>query len=219
MKQKKPSRNSRGIGACLLGLVLMACGTEPALPHLGPHDVFRDENGKADTVYYTVPKYVFTNQDGREVSHRDYAGKIHVVDFFFTSCPSICPIMSSQMARLQEMLRAEELLGDVQLLSHTVDPLRDTLPALQAYAAMMNADLRHWNFVRGTPEATYRHAEQGYLMTAFPSDTAAGGFFHTDQFALLDGERHIRGYYDGTSTSSVDQLFEDIQRLLREKQH
>jgi len=196
-------------------VLLAACNTRPPLPHLGPHDVFRDDHGAADTVYYTIPKFAFTNQEGQEVTHHDYDGHVYVADFFFSNCPSICPIMSSQMARLQENLRSAELLGRVKLLSHTVDPVRDTLEALAAYADRIGADLDHWHFVTGAPELLYKQAEHGYLMTAFPSDTAAGGFFHTDQFALIDREGHIRGYYDGTSTASVDALFEDIQHLLK----
>ena len=132
-----------------LVILLAACSTRPPLPYLGPHDVFRDDNGAADTVYYTIPKFAFTNQDGREVTHRDYNGHVYVTDFFFSNCPSICPIMSSQMARLQENLRGAGLLGQVKLLSHTVDPKRDTLEALAAYADQIGADLDHWNFVTG----------------------------------------------------------------------
>lgn len=212
--RRKLLRNS--LWLTVLAVAMIACTTEPPLPYVGPHDVFRDAEGNADTVFYTVPKFVFTNQDGKEVTHHDYEGKVYVTDFFFTTCPSICPIMSSQMARLQGLLKQEGMWGDVMLLSHTVDPEQDTLPALKAFAEDLGADFTYWNFVRGSADATYKHAEQGYFMTAFPSDTAAGGFFHTDQFALIDRDRHIRGYYDGTSTPEVDRLFRDIKRLLKE---
>lgn len=190
------------------------------LPYYGEHDVeFKKGAGGAltpDTAYYTVSKFVFTNQDGKEISHRDYEGKIYVTDFFFTTCPSICPAMSAQLARLQLMLEKENLLGKVKLLSHTVDPLNDTPAVLKKYAANLDADSANWNFVTGTPEEIYAQAKFGYFLTAMPSDTAAGGFFHSDQVALVDRNSHIRGYYDGTSTREIDSLFTDIKKLLNE---
>ena len=212
-KHKKLRATSLLVLVATLGLV--ACGG-PSLPFLGPHDVMRDENGVADTVYYTIPKFAFTNQDGNEVTHHDYEGHVYVADFFFTTCPSICPMLSSQLARVQSEVHTAGLSEEVRFLSHTVDPLNDTPELLGAYAERLGADLSNWHFVTGDPEAIYKQAEQGYLLTAFPSDTAAGGFFHTDQFALIDRTGHIRGYYDGTSTPAVNTLLEDLKRLVKE---
>lgn len=189
-------------------------------PYYGPHDVIQVEENvvsRLDTTYYTVPKFSFTNHKGTEVSHKNYEGHIFVADFFFSNCPSICPILSSQLARVQDKLIQDSLLGTVMLISHTVDPRRDTLEALDAYAERLGAQLPYWNFVTGDPGDLYYQAEQGYLVTAFESDTAAGGFFHTDQFALIDDKMRIRGYYDGTSTSEVDSMYTDIKRLLQSK--
>lgn len=188
-----------------------------ALPYYGDHDVMLVEDGEGawitDTVYFTVPFFAFTNQDNREISADDYSGHLYVTDFFFTTCPTICPMMSAQMSRLQDLLKQKALLGDVKLLSHTVDPTHDTPEVLKAYGERMNADFEHWNFVTGSEADLYDQAKYGYFLTALPSDTAAGGFFHSDTFVLIDREGHIRGYYDGTSTSEVDQLFNDIQIL------
>lgn len=191
------------------------------LPYIGMHDVELNqmENGelKADTVYYTVPKFSFINQDSIEVSHRNYLGKIAVVDFFFSHCPSICPMLSAQMVRTQEMVKKKGLSNDVMFLSHTVDPERDSPARLKEYAGLIGADLSNWHFVTGKAEDIYYQAEVGYMLSAFPSDSADGGFFHTDKIVLLDKQMHIRGLYDGTSTKSVDKLIEDIQVLNKEK--
>jgi protein SCO1/2 len=191
------------------------------LPFIGMHDVELNqmENGelKADTVYYTVPKFSFMNQDSIEVSHRNYLGKIAVVDFFFSHCPSICPMLSAQMVRTQEMVKKKGLNNDVMFLSHTVDPERDSPTRLKEYAGLIGADLSNWHFVTGKAEDIYYQAEVGYMLSAFPSDSADGGFFHTDKIVLLDKQMHIRGLYDGTSTKSVDKLIEDIQVLNKEK--
>lgn len=174
------------------------------------------EKGKKD---FTVPKFALLNQDSLETSHKDYEGSIYVTDFFFTTCPSICPIMSSQMSRLQDLLKAEEIWGEVKLLSHTVNPENDRPHVLKAYSKKIGADLSNWNFVTGDQETLYDQAKTGYFMTALVSDTAAGGFFHSDNFVLIDQNKHIRGYYDGTSTKSVDQLLEDIKLLVKAKNH
>lgn len=208
-------------------LLLAACDLNPPgqgetehkdLPYFGNHDISLTpsdaESYTTDTSYYTVPAFAFTNQFGMEVSDLDYEGKIYVTDYFFTTCPSICPVMSSQLSRLQDKLKKSSLLGEVKLLSHTVDPAHDTPEVLREYANNLGADSAHWNFVTGNQEDLYDQARHGYFLTALPSDTAAGGFFHSDTFVLIDRNRHIRGYYDGTSTQSVDALFEDIKLLV-----
>lgn len=211
--------------ALISQVVISACGEKASsnaqplesLPYFGNHDlVFAEsEDGSlvADTSYYTVPYFAFTNQFGTETTSDDLADRIYVTDYFFTTCPTICPVMSSQMSRLQTLLDQENLLGKVKLLSHTVDPEHDTPEVLKAYGELLNADFEHWTFLTGDQEDLYYHAKHGYFLTALPSDTAAGGFFHSDTFVLIDRQGHIRGYYDGTSTESVDELFNDIVRL------
>jgi protein SCO1/2 len=191
---------------------------ERVLPYYGEHDIQLTHSGAAgessvDTIYYTIPKFSFVNQNGRIVSNRDYAGKIFVADFFFTHCESICPMITAKMVNLQHRLDSAGLLGQVMLLSHTVDPERDTPDTLKQYAALVGADTATWNFVTGNADDIYWQAQQGYIVTAFPDAQAQGGFFHTDKVVLVDPEMHIRGYYDGTSTQSMKTLFEDIQTL------
>ena len=177
------------------------------LPYFGEGGL-TDETGR-----YTVPKFAFINQDSVETSHLNYQGHIYVTDFFFTKCPSICPIMTSQMSRLQDMMKKEDIYGEVKILSHSIDTENDRPSVLKEYADRIGADLDHWNFVTGNKIDIYDQAKYGYFLTALESDTAVGGFFHSDNFVLIDRDMHIRGYYDGTSTSSVDELFQDIKKL------
>jgi protein SCO1/2 len=189
------------------------------LPYFGDFGMeikYNDKGeGISDTVYDPIPLFTFTNQDGKIITNDFMAGKIAVVDFFFTNCTSICPMLSSQMARLQHSVKAENINDQVVFLSHTVDPKHDSAEVLKAYANRMGVDFSNWNFVTGNEEDIYWQAKEGYKLTAFPSDTAQGGFFHTDQIALIDQEGRIRGYYDGTSTKAVDQLFIDLHLLLK----
>jgi protein SCO1/2 len=194
---------------------------EEMLPYYGEPDVLLGTDDKgvtfADTLNYSIPKFSFINQDSAEVSHNTYTGKIFVADFFFTTCPSICPMLSAQMVRVQQELKNRGWNDRVWLLSHTVDPQRDTPEVLKAYGDQLGADYSNWNFVTGKADDIYYQAEDGYMLTAFPSDTAQGGFFHTDKFSLIDANMHIRGYYDGTSTQEVDRLLQDIEKLLKEE--
>jgi protein SCO1 len=191
------------------------------LPFFGENDIELNTNEKgetiADTVFYAIPKFSFTNQNGKLISHRDYIGKVSVVDFFFTECPSICPMLSAQMSRLQSLVNKAGLKAEVMFLSHSVKPQHDTPEVLLSYGEKLGADFSNWNFVTGSAEDIYDQAEEGYMLSAFPSDSAEGGVFHTDKITLLDRQMRIRGYYDGTSTKEVDRLFEDLKILVQEK--
>ena len=162
---------------------------------------------------HTVPAFAFTGIDSVEISHRSVEGKVKIVDYFFTHCPTICPIMSSQLARGQQWLDARNLTEDVVLLSHSVDPVRDTPERLKTYASQLGADTTSWKFLTGNKEDLYDQARHGYYLTALESDTAAGGFFHSDTFVLVDQRDRIRGFYDGTSTDEVDAMLMDAAQL------
>ena len=123
--------------------------------------------------------------------------------------------MTSQMARIQDVIQQEHWEDKVNLLSHTVDPKHDTPLRLKEYAQMHGANPKIWNFVN-LDSAVYRLAQSGYGLSAFPSAEAEGGYFHTDQLTLVDAHFHIRGYYDGTSTTSVDELIADLRCLMQD---
>ena len=177
-----------------------ALAERPELPVLGPEG-------------HTVPAFAFTGIDGVEISHRTVEGQVKIVDYFFTHCPTICPIMSSQLARTQAWLKGNDLDRDITLLSHSVDPERDTPARLKEYATRLGADTASWKFLTGDKEDLYDQARFGYYLTALQSDTAAGGFFHSDTFVLVDRENRIRGLYDGTSTAEVDAMMKDAAQL------
>lgn len=196
-----------------LALIFLSKGTHvfQTLPYYGLKDV--DASG--DTIYHTVPDFDFINQNGEEVSFDDFEGKIIVADFFFTTCPTICPIMTKQMARLQWILE-DPAFSDIKLLSHTVNPNHDTPEVLLEYAKANQADLNRWTFVTGDQEEIFDQGFNGYMLSTQEDSGAPGGFLHSSNFVLVDRDRHIRGFYDGTSSKEVDDLAADIKMLLKE---
>ena len=186
----------------------------PPLPFLGPRDWMPSSDGESDTLHHTVPKFALTDQLGRECSHKDFAGKIRLADAFFTSCPTICPVISSQLSRVHDQLLAEGLGDRVSIVTHTVDPDHDTPDRMKRYADRLGADPDLWRFLTGPKSDLYPLLQEGYLLSALASDTAEGGFFHSDQIILVDTEGRLRGTYDGTKTSEVDELLEDLYILI-----
>lgn len=180
----------------------------PALPFLGPQ--------MGDDAF-TVPKFSLIDQNGAEFSHRDLEGKVRLVDAFFTSCPTICPVISSQLARVHDQLWAAGLQDEVRIISHTVDPENDTPERMLDYGNRLGADHGVWKFLTGPVEELYPLLQDGYLLTALASDTAAGGFFHSDQVILVDSKGHLRGSYDGTRTSDIDKMLEAVMQLLAQE--
>ena len=228
-KQKKPQQLSLKIGALIfLAALFTACSNhqpphstqQKSLPYFGEFDIeltnMPDRSQKPDTLYYPIPKFSFINQDSIIITRENYNGYITLVDFFFTDCPTICPMMSAQMARLQDKFLKENPDLPVRFLSFSVKPETDTPQKLKDYSQKIGADLSRWNFLTGKASDIYDLAQYGFLLTAFPSDTAQGGIFHTDKVTLLDKTMRMRGYYDGTSTLSMDQLFTDAIRLSKE---
>ena len=230
-KQKRLHRNLSIVCAAMLMTSLVACNekkgesTQPSqpLPYFGEFDIelntLPDGTQQPDTLYYPIPKFSFVNQDSVIITQETYAGSITLVDFFFTECPTICPMMSAQMARLQDKFLKENPELPIRFLSFSVKPESDTPAKLKDYSAKIGADLTRWNFLTGKASDIYELAQDGFLLTAFPSDTAQGGIFHTDKVTLLDKSLRIRGYYDGTSTSGMDQLFMDAITLSKESEH
>jgi protein SCO1/2 len=183
------------------------------LPILGNHklDTSRVEGKiKIDTIFHTIPAFSLINQNSETVDESVVKGKVYVVDYFFTTCQSICPIMSKQLDRVYREQK------DVLILSHTVDPETDTPGALNAYAKKFNADSKRWIFLTGSKPELYDLARTGYLLDAQEGNGGEEDFIHTQNFALIDKKGRIRGYYDGTDSSSVSDLITDIDFLLEE---
>lgn len=180
------------------------------LPFLG--EKYYDEELK-DTVYHQIPEFELLNQDSVVVTEKDFAGKIMVADFFFTSCETICPKMTSQLKRVA---KKTEGMPEVFIVSHTVDPETDSVATLKNYAHSNGIDTKKWWFLTGDESFIHEHGGQGYLLNVLRDSTAQGGFLHSEFFVLVDKERRIRGIYDGTSTIEVDKLIADITRLRKE---
>jgi len=174
---------------------------------------YESKNGTTDTAYHTVQNFSFTDQDGKTVTEKNFEGSIYVTDFFFTTCHSICPIMSTQMERIADKFKGN---NEVKFLSHTVDPEIDTVEQLKTYAIKHNADSNQWKFVTGEKKALYEIARTGYLLNAEEGDGGPDDFIHTQNFALIDKDKRIRGFYDGTDSTEINQLMKDIDLLLAE---
>jgi len=164
--------------------------------------------------YHTIADFSLTNQNGETITQDTYAGKIYVADFFFTTCQTICPIMTDHMAEIQKRTRLDK---DVLLLSHTVTPEIDTVAQLKKYAKEKGVDSNKWNLVTGDKEEIYTLARKSYLAA---KDVAYNKYdlIHTENFILVDTKRRIRGFYDGTDPLAIEQLLEDIEVLKQEEQ-
>lgn len=194
---------------------LLACESKK-LPYYGELEtVKKTVNGQEVEApeHPTIPAFSFTNQSGRTVTERDVAGKIYVADFFFVTCPTICPIMKKNML---EVYRAYKDSPDLRILSHTIDPEHDTPAVLKQYATDIGVTGDTWQFLTGDREKIYEIGEGHYLVTAKADPTAPGGYIHSGAFVLIDKERHIRGMYDGTTKEGTQKLIADIETLRAE---
>jgi protein SCO1/2 len=179
------------------------------LPILGERYV--DDN--QDTVYHSIADFAFVNQVGDTIRKEDMAGKIYVADFFFTTCPTICPVMKKEMLRVFEQFKGEP---NFRILSHTIDPTHDTQAMLKDYAEKLGVpNAATWNFLTGDQEKIFEIGQTSYLTTTMADDMEPGGFLHSGAFLLVDQQGRIRGVYDGTKTEQVDRLLADIPKLLK----
>ncbi len=201
----------------IVGLILAlgACGNKSThfkLPILGNKTPV-ENNGKTDTIYHQIGNFSFINQNGDSVNNKTVAGKIYVADFFFTSCPTICPKVKRQMKRVYAEYENNPAF---LMISHSIDTKFDTVGRLNWYAQKMNAKAPSWNFVTGEKTALYKIAYD-YLLTALEGNEFEGGFDHSGAMALVDKKGHIRGLYDGLDEAKVNLLIQDIAILLKEK--
>jgi protein SCO1/2 len=165
-----------------------------------------------DTVYHQIADFEFINQLGDTISSKTVEGKVYVADFFFTTCPTICPIMKKEMLRVYEKFDSNP---DFLILSHSIDPTYDTQEVLRDYSQKLGIeDASTWNFLTGDQEKIFEIGQTSYLTTAMADQAEPGGFLHSGAFILVDQEGHIRGVYDGTKADQVDRLINDIPKLL-----
>ncbi|MBC7000675.1 SCO family protein [Cytophaga sp. FL35] len=160
--------------------------------------------------YHTIADFSLVNQNGETVTQNDYKDKIYVADFFFTTCPTICPIMTKNMAEIQERIKNEK---DVMLLSHSVTPQIDSVAQLKKYAIDKGVDDSKWNLVTGDKKQIYDLARKSYLAVKTDGDGGPYDMIHTENFILVDKEKRIRGFYDGTKQEDVEALLADLEIL------
>ena len=197
-------------------LLLASCQSTDRLPILGQKELItKTVNGKTvtDSVEHSIPDFQFVSQDGDTVSARTMAGKIYVADFFFTTCPTICPKMKTQLKRVYDRFKGNP---NVMLLSHTIDPTHDSVAVLREFAQSLGVEGKQWLFVTGDKEKIYDIGQNSYMVSAAEDASAPGGVVHSGAFILVDTKKHIRGIYDGTTAEGVDKLMADMDKVLAE---
>ncbi|SRX72431.1 SCO family protein [Aequorivita antarctica] len=162
--------------------------------------------------YHTIADFSLTNQNGKTITEEDYKDKIYVADFFFTTCQTICPIMTDNMVEIQERLKNDD---GVLLLSHTVTPEIDSVAQLKKYALEKGVNDAKWNLVTGDKKEIYDLARKSYL-AAKDVPYSDNDLVHTENFVLVDKKKRIRGFYDGTDSESIEKLLTDIKILEQE---
>ncbi|UJH68817.1 SCO family protein [Allomuricauda sp. SCSIO 65647] len=160
--------------------------------------------------YHTVADFRLVNQNGDTITEQHYEDKIYVADFFFTTCPTICPIMTKNMGEIQKNILDDD---EVMLLSHSVTPKIDSVAQLKKYALEKGVLDEKWNLVTGDKKQIYQLARKSYFAVQNDGDGGPFDMIHTENFILVDKERRIRGFYDGTNTEEVAQLLKDIEIL------
>lgn len=201
----------------VVGMVIAYFLIKPkVLPVFNPSDInpkLVDESVQGVTKLHRIGSFSLTNQDGKTITEKDYQDKVYVTDFFFVTCPTICPKMTKQMERVYDEFKSD---NDVLFLSHTVMPENDSVPVLKEYAIKHNINSAKWNLVTGDKKQIYDLARKTYFAAITEGDGGVDDFIHTENFVLIDKEKRIRGFYDGTSENDVDRLINDINTLLNE---
>ncbi len=192
------------------------------LKYVGPKETVRKTDGSYDTVAYTIPKFGFTTQDDTLLTDKDLKNKITLVNFFFTTCPSICPAMNYNVSQIQERFKGYE---NFQVVSFSVNPNYDSVEVLKNYESEIGAIPGRWFFLTGDQDSIYNTA-RGMFLSAMQDDLADGGFLHSENLVLIDWKNRIRsgtdeqgnlkGVYNGLETVAVNELKDDIKVLIAE---
>lgn len=205
------------VSGVIIYFIYSALNNESPLPIYQPNRIdatLVDSTIQYKRKYHTIADFKLINQNGDTITQHDYQDKIYVADFFFTTCQTICPIMTNQMHRIQESISNDD---EVMLLSHSVTPEIDSVAQLKRYAIEKGVNDKKWNLVTGDRKQIYDLARKSYLVVKH-DDSEDYGMVHTENFALIDKDKQIRGIYNGISTTSVDSLIQDINRLKKEYQ-
>lgn len=196
-----------------IGLFYNVLKPKKSLPIYNPDDVnpeLVDSTVQHIAREHKVADFSFINQNGKIITHKDYEGKIYVADFFFTTCQSICPIMTTNMIDIQNAFINNP---KVMLLSHTVTPEIDSISVLKKYALKKGVVSSKWNLVTGDKSAIYSMARKSYLAVKLGKPNELFDMVHTENFVLVDAQKRVRGFYDGTKKEDINRLIEDINWL------
>ena len=169
-----------------------------------------DESIRHVEKYHTIGDFSLINQNGKTITQDTYKDKIYVSDFFFTTCQTICPIMTDHMYQIQKEIVNDD---DVMLLSHSVTPKIDSVAQLRKYANENGVIDRKWNLITGDKKQIYELARKSYLAVKTNGNGDQYDMIHTENFLLIDKKRRVRGFYDGTKTEDIERLLEDIKTL------
>ena len=199
-----------------ISLFYSALKPQKTLPIYNPADVnpeLVDSTIQYKSKYHTIADFSFVNQNGDTITQKNYEGKIYVADFFFTTCGSICPKMSTNLSEVQKAVLNNP---KVLLLSHTVFPEVDSVSVLKAYAVKYGVVDSKWNLVTGDKKEIYTMARKSYLAVKLGRPDQLYDMVHTENFVLVDQKRRVRGFYDGTNKEEIKRLLEDIEFLSKE---
>ena len=199
-----------------ISLFYSALKPQKTLPIYNPSDVnpeLVDSTIQCKSKYHTIADFSFVNQNGDTITQKNYEGKIYVADFFFTTCGSICPKMSTNLSEVQKAVLNNP---KVLLLSHTVFPEVDSVSVLKAYAIKYGVVDSKWNLVTGDKKEIYTMARKSYLAVKLGRPDQLYDMVHTENFVLVDQKRRVRGFYDGTNKEEIKRLLEDIEFLSKE---
>jgi len=203
------------IATIIFALLYFTFSNEETLPIYNPSDFNQelvDISLQNKAKGHTVADFELINQNGKTITQSHYENKIYVTDFFFTNCPSICPIMSSNMEKLQETFLKDKA---IMLLSMSVTPELDSIPVLRKYADKHGALDGKWNITTGEKKHIYNLARKSYFAVVDKGDGGLQDFIHTPNFILVDTEKKIRGVYDGTKDQEIERLIDDIKVLMK----
>lgn len=165
--------------------------------------------------FHKISNFNLVNQNGNNISQEFYHNKIYVADFFFTTCPSICPIMTNNMLKVQEKIKNDP---NVLIVSFSVDPKTDSVAQLKKYAKEKGVDDLKWNLLTGDKKQIYDLARKSFFVAEIDKDSDSNDIIHTENFVLVDPDKRIRGFYDGTNMDEIKNLISDLSLLKGEYQ-
>ena len=207
----------------IIGLIaFISCDTknhnEFRLPIYAPADLdpdWVDSSLKNSIEPHVIDDFEFINQNGLVVNEQTIEGKIYIAEFFFTTCPGICPILTKHTKKIQDEFLNDH---DVLILSHTVYPEHDSVSVLHAFGEQHNINSAKWHLLTGSKQDLYTLSRKGYFAISYQPDLSDEGFIHTENVVLVDKQRRLRGIYNGTNVHEMNRLIEDIYLLKKEYQ-